>query len=705
MSQKIRLDQILQREGLVTDSQIQDALLRQKKQGGKFGSQLLYHRYIDEPGLVKALGIQFGCEGVVLANLDIPESVIRIIPSKLALTRMVLPFEYDPKTLVLKVACENPQDSNLITELNFVAPGKKIKLYVAAELALETTINKYYLGRDADLNDKLLVEIPDLNISSEQLPERESPELKLDKFISEKQILILTDEEYTGGLVESILSRDGFEVTLCDTIEKAGELIVERNFQTAFIKLSVDGDINDLVTRIKKGSPRTDIKLFHSAAGLLTYDDSFFEAEDILKKNLDLFTSLLALKDNLSDNHSSRVGKYADKLCHKLGLPPKDRLTIVSAAFLHDLAKHFASAGNDRDSKTIIDSSKKLLEYFGYSNQVSEMLHLMYADLDMSTNPPLEILGGNILTIVDLFWENILFDEKFTLEKFDAFKKRARDFSGKLFLPEVIEAFIAMVQEEILNFQTAGSIGRIQIFSNDSNTTYPLLLRLNNEGYHASSQNLTEMLPDNLKSMRPDILILFIKGESGEVKSAIANLFNGGLDPKLIPTILMTENQAISKLASLFESGIEDVISVDANFEILIAKIHKIQAQLEQRAKQKAQSAIGAHGRLADMNLIDLMQALAPGRRTVKITLSQIDSGSDKLIIYLDKGNIIHASLGVKTGADAIYEGMVWPDGTWSVEPIKPDKLPAPNSTASNDSILMEGAYRLDEKMRAGKLR
>jgi hypothetical protein len=41
---KIRLDEILLREKLITAEQIQEALLRQKKQGGKFGSQLLYHR-------------------------------------------------------------------------------------------------------------------------------------------------------------------------------------------------------------------------------------------------------------------------------------------------------------------------------------------------------------------------------------------------------------------------------------------------------------------------------------------------------------------------------------------------------------------------------------------------------------------------------------------------------------------------------------
>jgi response regulator RpfG family c-di-GMP phosphodiesterase len=705
MPQKIRLDEILQREGLITDSQIKEALLRQKKQGGKFGSQLLYHRYIDEAALVKALSIQFGCEGVILSNVEIPDNIIKLIPSKLALTRMVLPFDYDPKTITLKVACENPLDPNILNELNFIAQGKKIKLYVAAELVLETSINKYYLGCDTELNDRLLLEIPDFNIAGEGNLEGVIPEFIEDKTIPQKNILLITDEEYTGSLIESILSRDGFDVSNCDNINRAIELVTEHPYQIVFLKRSIEGDINDLISKIKKHSPRTQIRLYGSAADLIIKDDDFSEAEDILKRNLDLFTSLLTLKDNLPDNHSSRVGKYADKLCRRLGLPIKDRLSIVTAAFLHDLARYYNNNKAD-DNNDVIESSRKLLEFFNYSTQVTEMLRLMYKDLDGGGNHPLEVLGGNILTIVDLFWENILFDHNFTLEKFDAVKKRVRDFSGKLFLPEVVEAFIAMVQEEILNFHTNSLVGQILIYSGDTKAIYPLLLRLKNEGYKVNSPNQQEKLLQEIKSNRPDILILNIRGSADDVKAEIENIRKGGFEPKIIPTILMVEKEAIHKLAQMFESGFEDVITVDANFELLIAKIHKIQAQLEQKDREKAavDTTTGAHGRLADMNLIDLMQALAPGRRTVKITITRIDSTDEKLIIYLDKGTISFGVLGNKTGANAIYEGMTWTDGIWAVEPITPDKLPAANNSASNDSILMEGAYRLDEKMRSGKL-
>ena len=91
---KRRLDEILIAEGLISDAQIQEALLRQKAFGGRFGSQFLCLGYIDEAGLVKALSIQLQCPGVVLSDMAIPETVIAMVPKEVVLARRVIPFEH-----------------------------------------------------------------------------------------------------------------------------------------------------------------------------------------------------------------------------------------------------------------------------------------------------------------------------------------------------------------------------------------------------------------------------------------------------------------------------------------------------------------------------------------------------------------------------------------------------------------------------------
>jgi CheY-like chemotaxis protein len=705
---KRRLDEILVEEGLISQVQIDDALMRQKMHGGKFGSQLLYHRYIDEASLVKALSIQFGCEGVILSEIDIPDPVARMIPSKLALTRMVIPFEYDPKTLTIKIACENPTDQSLVNELNFNAQGKRLKLYVAAELVLETVINKHFLGRDAELNDKLLIEIPD-NLTAAAIQDEDTRKVSPadNNVSSSKAILFVTDEEYASSLLEAVLSREGYEVSVVGSIEAAAREITGRSYYSVFIRESLEGDRNTLVETIRRGSPRTIIQVYKTAGSLVLHDEAFAVAEEILTKNLGLFTSILSSKDDLPHNHSAMVGRYTEILCRRLGLSARDRMHVVMAGYLHDLARYYypGQDTSSEDYKAIIESSKKLLGSFEYSGPIIGMLSAMYRNLQSSDRPStsLDLLGGNIVTIVDLFCENIVFDRDFTLDKFDAIKKRMRDFSGKLFFAEVVEAFIGMIQEEILNLQTAGAGGRIQFYSSDTRLTYPLLLRFKNEGFRvASCDNIDGLIGSRDTA---DAFVFHLMTDHEKIAGLINELSEKGFDFKSTPTVLIVENSAISKLGWLYERGVEDVMSEDLSIDLMILKLRRLLARTAQRTSDSPEeNYIGARGRLADMNLIDLMQALGPGRRTVKIIVTPANKSDEKLTIFLDKGAIAFAQVGENAGAEAVYKGMTWADGSWTVEPVNSENLPASNNALSNDAILMEGAYRLDEKMRAGRI-
>ena len=69
-TKKRRLDEILLEQGDVSEVQIKIALKHQKIYGGKFGSHLMHHGFIDEAGLVKALSQQLGCDGIVLSQLE-----------------------------------------------------------------------------------------------------------------------------------------------------------------------------------------------------------------------------------------------------------------------------------------------------------------------------------------------------------------------------------------------------------------------------------------------------------------------------------------------------------------------------------------------------------------------------------------------------------------------------------------------------------
>jgi hypothetical protein len=105
--------------------------------------------------------------------------------------------------------------------------------------------------------------------------------------------------------------------------------------------------------------------------------------------------------------------------------------------------------------------------------------------------------------------------------------------------------------------------------------------------------------------------------------------------------------------------------------------------------------SLGTHGTLEDMNLIDLLQALGPSFKTARISVT---AEGKQLTVFLDKGKMIHAECDGIVGPDAIYEAIPWTRGIWSVDPIEPAELPEPNTFSSNESILLEGCRRMDDK-------
>ena len=708
VTHKPRLDEILLREGLISEAEIQDALLRQKAHGGKFGSQLLYHRYIDEAGLVRALEAQLGCEGVVLSGREIPEAVVKLVSKKVALARKVMPFGYDAAGNILKIACEDPTDPALINELGFLTSGKKVKLYVAAELALNTAIARYYLGRDVSLDDNLLLEIPDVATDVGSDTALQEPEPGGEAGQPSPAVLLVTDEAYAAPLLQSLLERDNCHVVITDTLAGALELLGQGRFSTAFVKDSVGGDGREVSDRIRRVSPGTVVRFYSTVSSLLLESSPGNLEAKLLLGNLDLFTSLLSARAARPVNHSGRVGRYADKLCYKLGLTVNDRLLITNAAYIHDLAWFYSRGEEASENRQVIERTIKLLGSLDYLPSVLEILHHMYLDLSETYTErlPLEVLGGNILTVVDLFCDSIPQDDRLSLDRVDAVKKRLRDQVGKLFLPEVIEAFIEIVQEEILDLHITHKSSQVMIYADDLPLQQLLELLLKNEGYRTVAHNSAEACVELYRRSEPDLLILGVRGEPERIMALVGQLVDGGINFERTPTFLLADTASDAGLTGLRERGIEDIIALDANLDRLTGKIHGLQSRLNARrgGREAAGSAAGARGRLADMNLIDLLQALGPSRKTVRIAVQPDESHPSALAIYLDHGTIVFAKLEDLVGAEAVYEGLTWVEGTWTVESILQADVPSPNNQLSNESILMEGCRLLDERVKAGQL-
>jgi DNA-binding response OmpR family regulator len=696
---KKRLDEILIKKGLISEAQIKEALLRQKANGGRFGSQLLSLGYIDESGLVDALSTQLGCQGVILSDFEIPPEIIRTIPKEVALARRVIPFQYNPDHNILKVACEDPTDQNLFRELEFIVRQKNVRLFVAAEVALNQAITRYYLGLDIPWD-----QIPAEKLDAEKSVSKESTQPET----ARQKVLLVTDDDETASIMQSLLKKDHFHVSITNSQDEALRLIEGERIQTVLLRDTGSTDFMCFVDRIHEVSPKTMVRCYQSASSLLLNQGICSVDADLLQKDLDLFTSLLSCMSKLPDNHCGRVGKYVDGLCLRLRIPGENRQNIIHAAYIHDLAKFYYNNEETKDDRLVIKLTVRLLRSLGYPSEIVEMLRLVYADLPQKQpgQLPIRELGGNIITVVDLFCHSIQQNDRLSLDKFDPIKENLRKLTGKLFSTEVVETFIGMIQEEILGPCVTQKAIQVMIYVENPSLQQTLELRLKNEGFRSICQSSPRLFAELYERSRPDIMILAVTGEPDNIKRLVQKLNGKGIRFDRTPTLLLTDS-SISRVTSLFEQGIEDIVILDDNLNLLLHKIHGMEIKISARAgmaEEIVRDGSISKGYLADMNLVDLLLALGAGRKTVKLEVRPKEQEKVALILYLNRGQITFARLEELAGAEAIYEALTWIDGSWAVEMVDESNLPPPNNRCSNELILTEGCRRMDQKTKVGHL-
>jgi DNA-binding response OmpR family regulator len=626
----------------------------------------------------------------------------------LALARKIMPFDHDIKKNILKIACVDPSDEDLSSEIEFVTRDKKIRLYVAAEAALNAAISKYYLGEDVSLEDSGPITIQDIPAAMGivELPGEESE--KQGSCEKRKSILLVTGESSSAEHLQSLIELDGYLVFSADSPEQALGLVEDRHFHVVFINNDVPGEHIDLINRIRSLSPGTLIQYYRNASSLLIGDERLHTETELVVKNNDLVTSLLSSNAGLPANHSGLVGRYVEKLCRRLEIPESDTLLIANAAYLHDFAKYYYGLYDDRDNRHVIQLTVRLLSSIGYPPRVLDILRAMYCDISdhFEDTLPLEILGGNILTVADLYCESIPANERITMERFDLIKQRLRELKNRMVLPRVAEALIGIIQEELLDSHTRRGANQILHYTQDEKLGHALELRLKIEGYTVIGVRQIENLLKLYHRSTPDVLLLALTHDIDHGRAFIDECETRGIDFARTPCYVIINKKDISDQIDLLDRGIEDIFRHDDNFDLLITKLRRRSAprKTHNTSDESGDSLTGARGHLADMNIIDLIQALGPGLKTVRIEVCPKIQSSGELTIYLNQGAIVYAKYQHHTGPEAIYEGLTWSEGTWVVTPLAAEEIPEPNTSVSNESILMEGCRLLDEKVRSGKL-
>jgi len=146
----VRVGRILNKQGKATRDQIQEALGVQKERRAPLGQLLVELGYCSQSDVNLALAAQAGMPVMDLDEVDIPEEVIRQLPSETAMSFQTLPIQYDEETNTLTVAVASADNFQAIDSLKLLM-GYTVKSVIAPAEQLTKRLDTYYGENDESL--------------------------------------------------------------------------------------------------------------------------------------------------------------------------------------------------------------------------------------------------------------------------------------------------------------------------------------------------------------------------------------------------------------------------------------------------------------------------------------------------------------------------------------------------------------------------
>lgn len=145
-SASTRLGRIVVDSGLVSKADLERGLQMQAETGERLGNILVVLELLSEQDLVDLLSRQFGVPAADLDNLDVPSTVLSLVPQEMAKRYLAVPVAADTQSLSL--AMVDPTDVVAIDDIEF-ATGLRVQPMVAADRAVSEAIGVLY-GDHAD---------------------------------------------------------------------------------------------------------------------------------------------------------------------------------------------------------------------------------------------------------------------------------------------------------------------------------------------------------------------------------------------------------------------------------------------------------------------------------------------------------------------------------------------------------------------------
>ena len=239
---KKKIGEVLMEMGLITETQLFDALVTSKKTKTPIGSVLIQKEYLSLETLKSVLASQKGLETVDMASLKIDPKILSVLPDDFVKLNMVIPVEYDGKTLV--VGMVNPNNKQVINDIVYLT-GLKPKVLLITHYEFLQCLKQYYNESKKETNQyikKIEQELVEVGGVQESLWDQADKELAQDNSVIVK-------------FVNKIIT-DGIKM-------RASDIHIEPRLKQYAVRYRIDGVLRELlhIPDNIKGSVLTRLKV------------------------------------------------------------------------------------------------------------------------------------------------------------------------------------------------------------------------------------------------------------------------------------------------------------------------------------------------------------------------------------------------------------------------------------------------------------
>ena len=156
---------ILLRRKLLALDQLHEAEALANSTGVKLQDALVRLNYVSHTECMTAIAEHHGMQFVDLTGLEIPKSVIELVPESVARENVILPLSLEGN--VLKIITADPSNYETIQKLQFIL-NKDVQPVLAVQEQIQEAINRNYGQTETESVDSMLVEFTDTAIEFTQ---------------------------------------------------------------------------------------------------------------------------------------------------------------------------------------------------------------------------------------------------------------------------------------------------------------------------------------------------------------------------------------------------------------------------------------------------------------------------------------------------------------------------------------------------------